>query len=151
MDEETSRLADSTGRLDDSTGHLADNTGRLADSTARRATAPELSVRELLTAERLRTLTLCLSLRHDLDSMAEAQASSNSDDEHDPEGTTLAFERAQTAALLDRSRSRLDDLERAVQRHEQGSYGVCEACGAAIPMERLAARPTAQTCLRCAT
>jgi len=137
--------------MDEDTSRLADNTGRPADSTAHRATAADLSVREVLAAERLRTLTLCLSLRHDLDSMAEAQTSSNADDEHDPEGTTLAFERAQTAALLDHSRSRLDDLERAVQRHEQGSYGICEACGAEIPLERLAARPTAQTCLRCAT
>jgi RNA polymerase-binding transcription factor DksA len=83
--------------------------------------------------------------------MADAQTSSNADDEHDPEGATLAFERAQTAALLDQSRSRLDALDKAVQRHEQGTYGICETCGQAIPEERLAARPTARTCLRCTT
>lgn len=126
---------------------------RRADDNDRGATpdgpADDLSVLEVLAAERLRALALCQSLRHDLDSMADAQASSNADDEHDPEGTTLAFERAQTAALLDQSRSRLDDLDRAVQRHEQGTYGICETCGGAIPTERLAARPTARTCLRC--
>ena len=133
-----------------------DEDGRLrADHGALRATAEDpaghLSVRDRLAAERLRTLALSESLRHDLDSMAEAQASSNADDEHDPEGATLAFERAQTAALLDQSRSRLDDLDRAVRRHEKGTYGICETCGGAIPPARLAARPTALTCLRCAT
>jgi RNA polymerase-binding transcription factor DksA len=83
--------------------------------------------------------------------MADAQGSSNADDEHDPEGTTLAFERTQTAALLAQSQSRLDDVDRALRQHEQGAYGICQKCGEAIPAERLEARPTAQTCVRCAT
>ncbi len=128
---------------------MEEDAERRAEKAARRAAAPELSVREVLAAERLRTLALCQALRQDLDSMADAQASSNADDEHDPEGTTLAFERAQTAALLDQSQSRLDDFDTALQRHEQGTYGICEACGEAVPTERLAARPTARTCLRC--
>lgn len=122
-----------------------------ADDSARRAAATEPSVRDVLAAERLRTLALCQSLRHDLDSMADAQASSNADDEHDPEGATLAFERAQSSALLDQSRLRLNDLDKALQRHEQGTYGICETCGEAIHPERLEVRPTARTCLRCTT
>lgn len=114
------------------------------------APAPAMAVREALAGERVRTLALCQALRHDLDSLAEAAVSSNADDEHDPEGATLAFERSQIAALLAQSQSRLGDLDRAVQRYEQGGYGICESCGAAIPAERLAARPAAQTCLRCA-
>lgn len=123
---------------------------------AHRAAAPAtsvqalMSVRKVLATERLRTLALCQALHHDFDSIVEASASSNADDEHDPEGATVAFERAQVAALLAQSQSRLDDIDLAIQRWEGGSYGICESCGAAIPSERLAARPSARTCIRCA-
>ena len=105
---------------------------------------------EVLATARLRTLTLWQALHHDFDSIVDASSSSNADDEHDPEGATLAFERAQVIALLAQSQSRLDDIDRAVERCQHGSYGICERCGDAIPAERLAARPAARTCVRCA-
>lgn len=108
-----------------------------------------VAVLDLLQAERLRTLAVSETLQHDFDSMVEASTSSNSDDEHDPEGATIAFERAQVAALLTLSQSRLDEIDRAVQRCQEGSYGICESCSEAIPADRLAARPMAPTCLRC--
>jgi RNA polymerase-binding transcription factor DksA len=42
------------------------------------------------------------------------------------------------------------ELTDAVRRLDAGTYGVCEACGAAIPDERLEARPAARTCVSCA-
>ena len=119
-------------------------------ANAHRAADPAMAVREVLATERLRTLALCQALHNDFDLIVEASMSSNADDEHDPEGATLAFERAQVVALLAHSRSRLDDIDRSVQRYEQGSYGICESCGEAIPAGRLSARPAARTCLRCA-
>jgi DnaK suppressor protein len=80
----------------------------------------------------------------------EASRSSNADDEHDPEGTTIAFERAQLNAVLDAARRHLADLDLALQRFDAGTYGVCEHCGSPIPAERLAARPAARTCVGCA-
>jgi DnaK suppressor protein len=115
-----------------------------------RSAAPDLAVGEVLEAHRLRLLSLCQQLHHDLESIAEASVSSNADDEHDPEGATIAYERAQVAALLAQSRSRLEEVDRALRRHEQGTYGSCEKCGETIPSERLSARPAARTCLRCA-
>ena len=109
------------------------------------------SVRERLQAERLRALAVSEALQTDFDSIVEASRSSNADDEHDPEGATIAFERAQVVALMAQSQSKLDEIDRAVQRCQQGSYGICESCGAAIPVERLAVRPWAQTCRQCAT
>ena len=109
-----------------------------------------MAVREVLSTERFRTLALCQALHNDFSLIVEASTSSNADDEHDPEGATVAFERAQVVALLAQSRSRLDDIDRAVQRCERGSYGICEGCGEAIPAERLAARPATRICLRCA-
>ena len=116
-----------------------------------RVAVPHLvAVQELLEGERLRTLAASEALQHDFDSIVEASTSSNADDEHDPEGATIAFERAQVAALLAASRARLHEIDRAVQRCKLGSYGICESCGEAIPEKRLAARPSARTCLRCA-
>jgi RNA polymerase-binding transcription factor DksA len=80
-----------------------------------------------------------------------ASEDSNADDEHDPEGSTIAFERAQNAALLaDAVRARTR-LEEALDRLAAGSYGACQRCGGPIAAARLAARPDAETCITCAT
>ena len=109
------------------------------------------AVLEVLATARLRTLALSRSLRQDFDSIVEASRSSNADDEHDPEGATVAFERAQVVALLAQSQSRLNELDAALKRFHQGRYGTCDSCGKAIAAERLVARPAASTCTRCAT
>ena len=89
-------------------------------------------------------------LQRDFDGMVDASEASNADDEHDPEGATIAFERAQVAALLEQARGRLADLDRALAQLETGGYGTCEQCGGPIAPERLAARPSARTCIDCA-
>jgi DnaK suppressor protein len=86
----------------------------------------------------------------ELAALFEASRSSNADDEHDPEGSTIAFERAQLTALLSAGRRRIADLDDALLRSAAGTYGVCEGCGVPIPAERLAARPFATTCVACA-
>ena len=90
------------------------------------------------------------SLRREFDQVVAASESSNADDEHDPEGATIAFERQQTAALLEQARRRLAEIDAALARRETGNYGVCEGCGRPIGAERLAARPAARTCIDCA-
>jgi len=89
------------------------------------------------------------SLENDLARLIEATRSSNADDEHDPEGSTIAFERAQLSAVLSAARQRVADLSDALRRLDAGTYGLCEACGAVIPDERLEARPVARTCVSC--
>ena len=79
-----------------------------------------------------------------------ASRASNADDEHDPEGATIAFERQQVAALLAQARQRLADVDDALARAATGDYGTCESCGRPIAPERLAARPAARTCIDCA-
>jgi RNA polymerase-binding transcription factor DksA len=80
----------------------------------------------------------------------EASRNSNADDEHDPEGATIAFERSQVETLTRRLQRHLAELDAAVARVADGSYGTCQRCGAAIPEARLAARPAALTCVGCA-
>ncbi|MEP7178017.1 MAG: TraR/DksA family transcriptional regulator [Pseudonocardiales bacterium] len=90
------------------------------------------------------------ALSGDLQSVVQASADTNADDEHDPEGSTIAFERAQVRALLDSARDNLVEIDAALARIAAGSYGRCEACGAPIGRERLQARPAARLCVSCA-
>ena len=84
----------------------------------------------------------------DMAALVAASADSNADDEHDPEGQTIAFERSQLAALTDRTRERLAELDLATARLAAGTYGTCGVCGEPIDPARLEARPTATTCVR---
>jgi DnaK suppressor protein len=79
-----------------------------------------------------------------------SEGSSGGDDEHDPEGATVAFERQHVAALLGQARSHLAAIEAAVRKLGEGRYGRCDVCGQPIGEARLAARPAALTCVRCA-
>ena len=90
------------------------------------------------------------TLDADLHALFEASRSSNADDEHDPEGSTIAYERAQLTAVLDAARRHLADVGDALDRLDAGSYGVCEVCGGPIPVARLEVRPFARTCVGCA-
>src|SRR6516164_7766742 len=55
--------------------------------------------RELLLAERARAVRRAAALEREFAVLAEAASAGGTDDEHDPEGATLAFERQHTAAL----------------------------------------------------
>lgn len=107
-------------------------------------------VRAALDAERRATLDQVAGLEREFGGIVAASQADNADDEHDPEGATIAFERQQIAALLEQARRRLDDVEAALARRDAGHYGICETCGRPIGAERLAARPAARTCIDCA-
>jgi DnaK suppressor protein len=104
-----------------------------------------------LMVERAAVLAQVAALTREFEGVVAASRSSNADDEHDPEGATIAFERQQVVALLEAARRRLSDVEAALARRAAGGYGVCEVCGSSIPAERLAARPSARTCVACAS
>jgi DnaK suppressor protein len=87
----------------------------------------------------------------ELAALADAAQDSNADDEHDPEGHTLAFERQQVAALRSAAQERVSALEAALEREAAGDDGRCAVCGGPIGAERLAARPHATTCVACAS
>jgi DnaK suppressor protein len=79
-----------------------------------------------------------------------ADGSAGGDDEHDPEGATVAFERQHVAALLAQARAHLGAIDAALGKIDTGGYGICDRCGEPIGAERLAARPAALLCFRCA-
>ena len=103
-----------------------------------------------LEAERRRTTQRLERLRQDHAGFVAASLNSNADDEHDPEGATIAFERSQVETLVRQLEQHLADIEAAERRLDDGGYGICERCARPIPEDRLEARPTARTCVGCA-
>jgi len=90
------------------------------------------------------------TLQDELAWLAGDAEDANGDDEHDPEGSTLAFERARAAALLAEAESTLAELDRALAKLADGTYARCEVCGGAIAPERLDALPATRHCFACA-
>jgi RNA polymerase-binding transcription factor DksA len=107
-------------------------------------------VRDELLRLRLSAEAEAATLAQDLEALFTASRDSNADDEHDPEGTTIGFERAQLTALLAAARERIAEVDDALRRVEAGTYGACEGCGQPIAEERLVARPFARCCMACA-
>ena len=103
--------------------------------------------RVLLEEERSRKIELLKALRSDISSVSLARQDSNVDDEHDPEGSTIAFELSQASALMGQSRVGLEQIDEALARIAAGIYGLCEVCGVAIPEGRLEARPWTPFCV----
>jgi RNA polymerase-binding protein DksA len=62
---------------------------------------------------------------------------------------TKTFEREQEMTLAANLLERVTQVERALERLEEGGYGWCERCGNPIPVERLAAFPSATLCVTC--
>lgn len=108
-------------------------------------------MRSLLHTEDSETRTLISALSSDIKDLAAAREGDNSDDEHDPEGATLAFERSQADTLLRQSEERLIAITEALQRLESGTFGICTNCENPIPEMRLEIRPYAPTCVACAS
>ena len=104
-----------------------------------------------LSAERVAAAARIAALERDIATIVESAKGGATDDEHDAEGATIAFERAQAMALLEETRTQVEALDTALARVDSGSYGVCESCGQDIAPERLAARPSATLCITCAS
>src|SRR5579871_4931066 len=107
-----------------------------------RVPGPE-STRSRLNADRDHTLIGIAELERQFAAIVSSasEGSAGGDDEHDPEGATLAFERQHTAALISQAREHLAMIDAALRKVDSGMYEICDMCGGAIGAERLAARP----------
>jgi RNA polymerase-binding transcription factor DksA len=91
------------------------------------------------------------ALARAFDDIVAANEQANTDDEHDPEGTTIAFERSQVSALLRQARADRTALMSTLDRVDDDSgYGLCVECREFIGVERLLALPAATKCISCA-
>ncbi|MFD0558938.1 TraR/DksA family transcriptional regulator [Stackebrandtia endophytica] len=77
----------------------------------------------------------------------ERLSDSAGDDQVDSGSKTV--EREQEISLANSVRDRMIQVERALERLDDGDYGICERCGTAIPAARLAAFPSATLCVNC--
>jgi RNA polymerase-binding protein DksA len=106
-------------------------------------------VRDRLAGERDRLQ----AVRTDLE---EARAASDADglqeltsnSQHQADFGTETFEREKDLSILDQVEGELADIERALERLDEGTYGTCEACGKPIGDERLEAMPATRFCLQ---
>ncbi len=67
--------------------------------------------------------------------------------QHPADVGTETFERERDLSILEQVEAELADVEHALRRLEEGTYGRCEACGKDIGDVRLEARPAARLCL----
>lgn len=68
-------------------------------------------------------------------------------DQHQGDIGTETFEREKDFSLLEQLEAEIDDLDTALRKVEEGTYGTCEICGTQISPERLEARPGSRTCI----
>ena len=119
------------------------------DPTMEPADTAEL--RAAVDAERQRVEEQITSLQRTVDAIVEAAELTFTDDEHDPEGATIAYERAQALALLRQAREDLVALGLTQVRIDDGTATTCESCDGPIPVERLLALPGVRRCVTCAS
>ena len=103
-----------------------------------------VSVAQARTARQVASLELVVA------AIVEGSELTSTDDEHDPGGATIAYERAQATALLGQAREDSDALAITRRQLEQRQRPVCTVCGRAIDLERVAALPTTTRCIDCA-
>ena len=107
-------------------------------------------LRAALEAERGRLRRLAEPLHEGLRRpQADALGELSLRDNHPADTGSELFERSKDLALLDLLQRRLDQVEKALGRIDQGLYGLCARCGQPIPWERLRAVPEAELCLAC--
>lgn len=70
----------------------------------------------------------------------------SNNDQHQADIGTETFDRERDLSLLEQVEAELADIEHALERLEEGTYGVCEACSKPIGDERLEAVPAARFC-----
>jgi DnaK suppressor protein len=127
----------------------AGNAGRAA--AAKRGTRSEADTEEIRNALRERHFELRTEYDQTVADIAELQRDRLTDSAGDDQADTgtKTFEREQEISLANNILERINQVERALERLDEGSYGWCERCGNAIPVERLAAFPSATLCVSC--
>ncbi|MBE0009442.1 MULTISPECIES: TraR/DksA family transcriptional regulator [unclassified Arthrobacter] len=103
--------------------------------------------RPLLLEELQRARASSAALAADSRSVSAARDNSNVDDEHDPEGTTIASELSQMSVLSRAAATRAAEIQAALERLDHGTYGRCVFCGDPIAVGRLDARPWTAFCI----
>jgi len=115
------------------------------------ATSTVAKLRATLEAERTKLAASIEAHRLELEeALQNESASERIPDPSTAEGGTLSFEYEMARELDDQSAERIRMIDYAFERMDAGTYGLCEQCGSAIPVERLKALPHVSVCVDCA-
>jgi ribokinase len=106
-------------------------------------------VRPGLESERRRLRELVADLTAELAGIVESAGDDPPDDEHDIEGSSIAYERSRVKALLAATSARLDAVGGAIERLGDGVRATCRDCGDEIDPERLVAMAGTDRCASC--
>ncbi len=107
-------------------------------------------VRELLRADRAIYQEQATSLRAEADSLAlEREPGDVQFDEESGEGGTVTVDRERNLALSGQATLAVEEIDDAMARIEDKTYGYCERCFQPIPKPRLRALPYARLCVAC--
>ncbi|WP_347490812.1 TraR/DksA C4-type zinc finger protein [Desulfoscipio sp. XC116] len=82
-------------------------------------------------------------------SLSESVEELSTYDQHPADVGTEVFERSKDFALREDAMIKIQAIEHAMQRMQNGTYGTCEICGEKIPLERLQAVPYTTQCVNC--
>jgi len=126
-----------------------------AKAPAKKALKPEdkkflAEQRELLLAERATYTQQAETLKAEADQLAEDMEPGDIQfDEESGEGGTMNVERERDLALSAQATAAVEEIDKALAKIDDGSYGYCEQCGQPIPKARLKALPYAALCVAC--
>jgi RNA polymerase-binding transcription factor DksA len=103
--------------------------------------------RELVVSERERLQTLMRERENEVsDSETGSISELSSMDQHQGDTGTETFEREKDFSILGQLEAEIGDLDAALKKIDEGTYGTCEICGKEIEPERLEAMPGTRTC-----
>jgi DnaK suppressor protein len=105
--------------------------------------------KELLVEERRRVVDAIEYLHKENPGSIEEETDDETTDDHIAETATVTLDREIDYTLEENSEHVLAEIEGALKRIEEGTYGVCVNCGKPIAEERLAAIPWATYCIDC--
>lgn len=107
--------------------------------------------RKRLTEEQERLQELIVDYERELEEARLTESSSDrSPDPGNAEASSMKLEYAKELSIGQNTLDLLSKVDRALQRIETGTYGICESCGNAIPVERLDVLPYSTLCVECA-
>ncbi|HEV7535298.1 MAG TPA: TraR/DksA C4-type zinc finger protein [Acidimicrobiia bacterium] len=107
--------------------------------------------RQLIESEKDRLQTLVRERETETGIGAESETESISElssiDQHPGDIGTETFEREKDFSILEQLEAEIGDLDAALRKIDDGTYGTCEVCGKEIEPDRLEAIPGTRTCI----
>ena len=107
-------------------------------------------MKETLEAERARVVSAIENLRNENPGTVEEETGDETWDQHLADAATAMHDRELDYGIADSEQQLLEEIDAALQRIEDDTYGTCSNCGKSISPERLEALPWATLCIDCA-